>query len=75
MPTCQPPASGQVEGTGRQCTGLWSTCRQMPTAQADTVFTVHLPCWTMCLPSDHSFLLLTQSMPGTLLGPKQGSKD
>lgn len=36
------------------------------------------PVWTMCLPSVHSFihsfLLLTQSMPVTLLGSKQGSK-
>lgn len=31
MPTCQPPASVQVEGTGQAVTGLWSTCLGVPT--------------------------------------------
>lgn len=57
MPTCQPPASGQVEGMGRQCTGLWSTCLRCPppkqTRSSLSIYPIG-PC--ACLVTIHSFI-------------------
>lgn len=83
MPTYQPPASVQAGGTAGSAQDsaapAWGRPPGWLHAQADTVFMSIYPvrpcaCLVSIHPSIHSFLLLTQSMPVTLLGSKQGSK-